>query len=68
MVSRSGSNRAFDEFEGMEFAWNQVTVQDVLQRSKDLEHLYSEAHLLKTLKQKNIIKFYHSCVDTKTSI
>lgn len=57
--------RAFDELEGMEVAWNQVKVQDVLQRSEDLERLYSEVHLLKTLKHKNIIKFYNSWVDTK---
>lgn len=58
--------RAFDELEGMEVAWNQVKVQDVLQRAEDLERLYSEVHLLKTLKHKNIIKFYNSWVDTKT--
>lgn len=57
--------RAFDELEGMEVAWNQVKVQDVLQRSEDLERLYSEVDLLKTLKHKNIIKFYNSWVDTK---
>jgi len=59
------SYRAFDELEGMEVAWNQVKVQDVLQRSEDLERLYSEVDLLKTLKHKNIIKFYNSWVDTK---
>jgi serine/threonine protein kinase len=58
--------RAFDEVEGIEVAWNQVKVQDVLQNPEDLERLYSEVHLLKTLKHKNIIKFYHSWVDTKT--
>eukprot|EP01018_Ginkgo_biloba_P025529 Gb_22252 [translate_table: standard] len=57
--------RAFDELEGMEVAWNQVKVQDVLQSPEDLERLYSEVHLLKTLKHKNIIKFYNSWVDTK---
>ncbi|KAG0568475.1 hypothetical protein KC19_6G021800 [Ceratodon purpureus] len=58
--------RAFDEVEGIEVAWNQVKVQDVLQSPEDLERLYSEVHLLKTLKHKNIIKFYNSWVDTKT--
>jgi WNK lysine deficient protein kinase len=58
--------RAFDEVEGIEVAWNQVKVQDVLQSPEDLERLYSEVHLLKTLKHKNIIKLYNSWVDTKT--
>lgn len=46
-------------------AWNQVKVADLLRNSVDLERLYSEVHLLKTLKHKNIIKFYNSWVDTK---
>ncbi|CAN1335111.1 Probable serine/threonine-protein kinase WNK3 [Linum perenne] len=58
--------RAFDEFEGIEVAWNQVKVADLLRNSVDLERLYSEVHLLKTLKHKNIIKFYNSWVDTKS--
>ncbi|CAN4100533.1 unnamed protein product [Withania somnifera] len=31
----------------------------------DLERLYSEVHLVKTLKNKNIIKFYNSWVDSE---
>eukprot|EP00245_Coleochaete_scutata_P005945 TRINITY_DN1998_c0_g1_i1.p1 TRINITY_DN1998_c0_g1~~TRINITY_DN1998_c0_g1_i1.p1 ORF type:complete len:1450 (+),score=311.27 TRINITY_DN1998_c0_g1_i1:500-4849(+) len=58
--------RAFDEVDGIEVAWNQVKVQDVLQSPEDLERLYTEVDLLKTLKHKNIIKFYNSWVDTKT--
>ncbi|XP_057950678.1 probable serine/threonine-protein kinase WNK3 isoform X2 [Malania oleifera] len=57
--------KAFDELEGIEVAWNQVRVADLLRNSEDLERLYSEVHLLKTLKHKNIIKFYNSWVDTK---
>ncbi|KAA8542212.1 hypothetical protein F0562_023626 [Nyssa sinensis] len=56
--------RAFDELEGIEVAWNQVKVADLLRNSEDFERLYSEVHLLKTLKHKNIIKFYNSWVDT----
>lgn len=52
--------------EGIEVAWNQVKVVDLLRNAVDLERLYSEVHLLKTLKHKNIIKFYNSWVDTKT--
>ncbi|PKI44764.1 hypothetical protein CRG98_034712 [Punica granatum] len=56
--------RAFDEYEGIEVAWNQVKLYDFLQSPEDLERLYSEIHLLKTLKHKNIMKFYTSWVDT----
>ncbi|KAL8457972.1 hypothetical protein ACS0TY_035734 [Phlomoides rotata] len=56
--------KAFDEWEGIEVAWNQVKVADLLRNSVDMDRLYSEVHLLKTLKHKNIIKFYHSWVDT----
>ncbi|KAH9303217.1 hypothetical protein KI387_014800, partial [Taxus chinensis] len=58
--------RAFDEIDGIEVAWNQVKVKDVLQAPEDLERLYSEVHLLKTLNHRNIIKFYSSWVDTKS--
>ncbi|KAK4750716.1 hypothetical protein SAY87_004198 [Trapa incisa] len=57
--------RAFDVLEGIEVAWNQVKVSDFLRNSEDLERLYSEVHLLKALKHKNIIKFYNSWIDTK---
>ncbi|RAL47562.1 hypothetical protein DM860_011300 [Cuscuta australis] len=57
--------RAFDQWEGIEVAWNQVKVTDILRNSVDLERLYSEVHLLKTLKHKNIIKFYNSWIDSK---
>ncbi|XP_076913811.1 putative serine/threonine-protein kinase WNK3 [Bidens hawaiensis] len=56
--------KAFDELEGIEVAWNQVKVSDFLRNPEELERLYSEVHLLKTLKHKNIIKFYGSWVDT----
>ncbi|KAG8388544.1 hypothetical protein BUALT_Bualt02G0136500 [Buddleja alternifolia] len=57
--------RGFDGWEGIEVAWNQVKVADLLRNAVDLERLYSEVHLLKTLKHKNIIKFYNSWVDTR---
>ncbi|XP_057787898.1 probable serine/threonine-protein kinase WNK3 isoform X2 [Salvia miltiorrhiza] len=57
--------RAFDELEGIEVAWNQVKLADLLRNSDDMERLCSEVHLLKTLKHKNIIKFYNSWIDTK---
>ncbi|CBI40585.3 unnamed protein product, partial [Vitis vinifera] len=57
--------KAFDEVDGIEIAWNQVKIDDVLRSPEDLEKLYSEVHLLKSLKHENIIKFYNSWVDDK---
>lgn len=57
--------KAFDEIDGMEVAWNQVKVNDVLQTPDDLDRLYCEVHLLRTLKHKNIIKFYTSWIDAE---
>nr|GEY40004.1 probable serine/threonine-protein kinase WNK9 [Tanacetum cinerariifolium] len=56
--------RAFNEYEGIKVAWNQVKLYDFLQSPEDLERLYCEIHLLKTLKHNNIMKFYTSWVDT----
>uniref|UniRef100_A0A7N0TIJ0 non-specific serine/threonine protein kinase n=1 Tax=Kalanchoe fedtschenkoi TaxID=63787 RepID=A0A7N0TIJ0_KALFE len=60
----TGEYRAFDEYDGIEVAWNQVKLFDFLQSPEDLERLYCEIHLLKTLKHKNIMKFYTSWVDS----
>lgn len=57
------SYRAFDEYEGIEVAWNQVKLFNFLRSPEDLERLYCEIHLLKTLKHNNIMKFYTSWVD-----
>ncbi|XVE64627.1 hypothetical protein DITRI_Ditri07aG0115500 [Diplodiscus trichospermus] len=57
--------KGFDEADGIEVAWNQVNIEDVLQTHEQLERLYSEVHLLKSLKHENIIKFYNSWVDDK---
>ncbi|KDP25235.1 hypothetical protein JCGZ_20391 [Jatropha curcas] len=57
--------KAFDEVDGIEVAWNQVSIEDVLQSPDQLERLYSEVHLLKSLKHENIMKFYYSWVDDK---
>ncbi|KAK4434024.1 Serine/threonine-protein kinase WNK1 [Sesamum alatum] len=56
--------RGFDEYEGIEVAWNQVKLYDFLQSPEDLERLYCEIHLLKTLNHRNIMKFCTSWVDT----
>lgn len=55
--------KAFDEVDGIEVAWNQVRIDDVLQSPENLERLYSEVHLLKFLKHENVMKFYNSWVD-----
>ncbi|KAI9165263.1 hypothetical protein LWI28_010618 [Acer negundo] len=57
--------KAFDEVNGLEVAWSQVRIDDVLQSPDDLERLYSEVHLLKSLKHSNIIRFYNSWIDDK---
>ncbi|KAF8018925.1 hypothetical protein BT93_H3730 [Corymbia citriodora subsp. variegata] len=57
--------KAFDEVDGIEVAWNQVQIDDVLQSPDDLERLYSEVHLLKSLRHNNVIKFYNSWIDEK---
>ncbi|KAL6571502.1 Serine/threonine-protein kinase wnk1 [Orobanche hederae] len=58
------SYRAFDEYEGIEVAWNQVKLHDFLHCPEDLERLYGEIHLLKTLNHSNIMRFCTSWVDT----
>eukprot|EP00257_Ricinus_communis_P023426 XP_015583406.1 probable serine/threonine-protein kinase WNK7 isoform X2 [Ricinus communis] len=57
--------KAFDEVNGLEVAWNQVRIDEVLQSPEDLERLYSEVHLLKSLKHGNIVRFYNSWIDDK---
>ncbi|OVA01149.1 Protein kinase domain [Macleaya cordata] len=57
--------KAFDEVDGIEVAWNQVRIDEVLQSPQDLERLYSEVHLLKAVKHNNIMKFYNSWIDDK---
>ncbi|PRQ58543.1 putative protein kinase WNK-NRBP family [Rosa chinensis] len=55
--------KAFDEVDGIEVAWNQVKIDAVLRSPDDLAKLYSEVHLLKSLKHENIIMFYNAWVD-----
>ncbi|KAJ0041321.1 hypothetical protein Pint_27197 [Pistacia integerrima] len=59
------SYKAFDEVNGLEVAWSQVRIDDVLQSPEDLERLYSEVHLLKSLNHTNIIRFYNSWIDDR---
>ncbi|KAL2342942.1 hypothetical protein Fmac_004227 [Flemingia macrophylla] len=57
--------KAFDEVNGIEVAWSQVQIDDVLQSPGDLDRLYSEVHLLRSLKHNNIVRFYNSWIDDK---
>ncbi|XWS53414.1 hypothetical protein CRYUN_Cryun11dG0155300 [Craigia yunnanensis] len=55
--------KAIDELLGMEVAWNQVKLNEVLRSPEDLKRLYSEVHLLSTLNHDSIIRFYTSWID-----
>lgn len=57
--------KAIDEVLGMEVAWNQVRLVDLLQSPEDLQRLYSEVHLLSTLNHASIIRFYTSWIDVQ---
>lgn len=55
--------KAIDEVLGIEVAWNQVRLNEVLRTPDDLQRLYSEVHLLSTLKHQSILRFYTSWID-----
>ncbi|KAK3030641.1 hypothetical protein RJ639_035845 [Escallonia herrerae] len=63
ILGKGAFKTGFDEVDGIEIAWNQVSIEDALQSPENLERLYSEVHLLRTLKHENIIKSYISWVD-----
>ncbi|CAN1749668.1 Probable serine/threonine-protein kinase WNK4 [Linum perenne] len=56
--------KAIDEFLGLEVAWNQVQLDQVLSGPDDLQRLYSEVQLLTTLNHPSIIRFYTSWIDS----
>ncbi|KAK4771903.1 hypothetical protein SAY86_013678 [Trapa natans] len=57
--------KAFDEVNGIEVAWSQLMIDEVLHSPDDLDRLKSEVLLLKSLKHSNIIRFYNSWIDEK---
>ncbi|KAI8467307.1 MAG: WNK protein kinase, partial [Monoraphidium minutum] len=57
--------KAFDEAEGIEVAWNQVKVNDLVMSASERERLFAEIRVLKQLKHKNIMSFYDSWLDQK---
>uniref|UniRef100_A0A7S0S189 non-specific serine/threonine protein kinase n=1 Tax=Chlamydomonas leiostraca TaxID=1034604 RepID=A0A7S0S189_9CHLO len=57
--------KAFDEHLGLETAWNQVKVNDLVSSPAERERLFAEIRVLKQLKHKNIMSFYDSWLDQK---
>ncbi|CAO2145357.1 unnamed protein product [Urochloa humidicola] len=55
--------RGFDEERGVEVAWNQASLSDVLRTPDALQRMYSEVQLLSTLRHEGIITFHASWVD-----
>ncbi|XP_038988321.1 probable serine/threonine-protein kinase WNK5 isoform X2 [Phoenix dactylifera] len=55
--------RAFDERNGMEVAWNQAKLCDVLRSPDALQRMYSEVHILSTLHHESIISYHTSWID-----
>ncbi|KAG0486936.1 hypothetical protein HPP92_009031 [Vanilla planifolia] len=55
--------KAFDELDGIEVAWSQINIDDVVQSPEDLKRLHYEVHLLKSVKHDNIVKFFASWID-----
>lgn len=49
----------------MEVAWNQVKVNDLVSSPSERERLFAEIRVLKQLKHKNIMGFFHSWLDQK---
>ncbi|KAJ1273804.1 hypothetical protein BS78_05G012700 [Paspalum vaginatum] len=55
--------RGFDEERGVEVAWNQASLADVLRSPDAVQRMYSEVQLLRTLRHDAIIGFHASWVD-----
>ncbi|XP_031388507.1 probable serine/threonine-protein kinase WNK6 isoform X1 [Punica granatum] len=55
--------KAFDEVNGIEVAWSQLSIDEVLHSRDDLERLKAEVFLLRSLRHSNIIRFYNSWID-----
>ena len=58
--------KAFDEEEGLEVAWNQVRVSELVSSKEERDRLFAEIRVLKQLKHKNIMTFHDSWLDQKT--
>jgi WNK lysine deficient protein kinase len=56
--------RAFDQEDGIEVAWNKVSLQNLDDVS--ILRIYAEVRLLKSLRNENIIMLYNAWLDKKT--
>uniref|UniRef100_A0ACD5Y798 Uncharacterized protein n=1 Tax=Avena sativa TaxID=4498 RepID=A0ACD5Y798_AVESA len=59
--------KGFDEVRGVEVAWNQANLADVLRTPDALQRMYSEVHLLSTLRHDAIIAFHASWVSVSSN-
>ncbi|GMH39825.1 hypothetical protein BSKO_07729 [Bryopsis sp. KO-2023] len=59
--------KAFDEREGIEVAWNKVSLGGAVQEGDNRDRLFAEINVLKRLKHKNIMTFYDSWLDEKSN-
>jgi WNK lysine deficient protein kinase len=58
--------KGFDEQEGIEIAWNQVRVSELVSSREERDRLFAEIRVLKQLKHKNIMTFHDSWLDQST--
>ncbi|KAJ8449728.1 hypothetical protein Cgig2_001384 [Carnegiea gigantea] len=60
--------KAFDEVDGIEVAWNRIELSKEIRNSeKELEKICVEANLLMSLNHENVIRCFHSWIDTKNN-
>ena len=57
--------KGFDEQEGLEIAWNQIRMNELVSSKEERERLFAEIRVLKQLKHKNIMTFYDSWLENK---
>ncbi|KAM7501721.1 hypothetical protein LguiB_000625 [Lonicera macranthoides] len=55
--------KAMDLILGIEVAWSQVKLNDLMQSPEDLQRLYKEVHLLRILNHDSIVRIYASWID-----
>ncbi|XP_020580209.1 probable serine/threonine-protein kinase WNK11 [Phalaenopsis equestris] len=55
--------RGFDQEDGIEVAWNQVTLRSFKEDSQMLNRIFSEVRLLRSLRHENIIMLYNVWTD-----
>ena len=59
--------KAFDSREGLEVAWNKVQLGTAVNENQLRKRLFSEIHVLKRLKHKNIMTFHDYWLDDRTN-